>query len=418
MHEAFWNGLFDTRWEEAPLGHEAIRLVLWLRKRAYGERSRREYAHAVVHLGRVLHEGQPEVTSGALDEAIVEDFIEQHLPVCRCYHQRQGRRTEHVRRGLAHLLAMLREEGEIPHAVPANPIYHELLASHCRFLRHDRGLAETTVTNYRRYLRDFLISRGEAVDPDELTQLRANDLLAFGRQRGAALGATAWKHLASSLSGFYRWLDLRGHGGEHLIGSVPLRRRYRLAEVPCALSWEEVQRLLSAVDRRAPNGRRNYTMLLLAATYGLRSCEVRALCLDAIDWSGDEITIFSPKTGQSRKLPLTRPVGEAILDYLRTERPPSHHRQVFLSSQPPHNPLRSKINRWLARCYDKAGIETPRRGTHTLRHSLAIHLLRNGEALKSIGDVLGHRSPDTTFIYTKLNVEDLRTVALEPEVVS
>jgi site-specific recombinase XerD len=418
MHEAFWNGLFDTRWEDAPLGREAIRLVLWLRERGYSERSRRVYAHAAVHLGRVLHEAQAEVAARALDEAVVADFVDQHLPVCCCYRRyrrRRSLRSEHVRRGLSHLLVMLREEGVILHPVSVQPVYYDLLDGYCRFLRYDRGLAETTVTNYRRYLRDFLISRGEAISPGKLAQLTADDLLAFSRQRGAALGATAWNHLALSLSSFYRWLDLRGHGAEHLVGVVPQRRRYRLAEVPCALPWEQVQRLLTVVDRRE---RRNCAMLLLAATYGLRSCEVRALRLDDIHWSDDEITIFAPKTGRSRRLPLTRPAGEAILDYLREERPPSHHREVFLSSRPPHGPLRSKINRWLARCFDKAGIKAPRRGAHTLRHSLAIHLLRSGETLKGIGDVLGHRSPETTFIYTKLDVEDLRTVALEPEVVS
>lgn len=323
-----------------------------------------------------------------------------------------------MRSGLTHLLAMLREEGVIPPLASDQPPYHELIEDHCRFLRNDRGLAETTVTNYRRYLRDFLISRGDAISPGELVLLTAEDLLAFSRRRGAALGATAWNHMAGALSGLYRWLDLRGHGSRHLLGAVPLRRRYRLAEVPHALSWDQVQRLLAVVDRREPNGRRNYAMLLLIATYGLRGCEVQALCLDDIDWLNDEITIFAPKTGRTRKLPLTQPAGEAILDYLRKERPPSLRREVFLSSRPPHAPLRSKINRWLSRCFDRAGIETPRRGAHTLRHSLAVHLLRGGESLKSIGDVLGHRSPETTFIYTKLHVEDLRTVALEPEVVS
>ena len=80
--------------------------------------------------------------------------------------------------------------------------------------------------------------------------------------------------------------------------------------------------------------------------------------------------------------------------------------------------LNEEINRWLGRQLDKAGIETPRRGAHALRHSLAVHLLRSGETLKAIGDVLGHRSPETTFIYTKLHVDELRTVALEPEAVS
>lgn len=418
MHEAFWNGLFDTRWEGAPLGQEATRLVLRLRERGYSEKSRRECAHAVVHLGRVLHEALGEVISRALDETIVEEFIRGHLPVCCCYHRRPGRRAEHVRRGLAHLLAMLREEGTIPPPVSVEPIYHELLDGYCRFLRDDRGLAETTIINYRRYVRDFLNGRGDAVSTGELAQLTEDDLLAFGRERGAALGVTAWNHVALSLSSFWRWLDLHGHGTKHLIGAVPLRRKYRLADVPCALSWDQVQQLLAVVDRREINGRRNYAMLLLAATYGLRSCEIRALRLDDTHWDDDEITIFSPKTGRSRKLPLTRPVGEAILDYLREERPASHHRQIFLSSQPPHGPLHSKINRWLARCFDGVGIKAARRGAHTLRHSLAVHLLRSGETLKSIGDVLGHRSPETTFIYTKLHVDDLRTVALDPEVVS
>jgi len=417
MHEAFWNGLFDTRWEDAPLGREAIRLVRKLRDCGYSERTRREYGHAVVHLGRVLHAEEGDVDR-VVDEAVVDDFVDGHLPVCCCYRRPAGRRQEHVRHGLAHLLAMLREEDTIPPIVFGQPPYHELLEEHCRFLSRDRGLAETTVTNYRRYLRDFLASRGDAVSLTELAQLTADDLLAFSRQRGVALGRTAWNHLATSLSGFYRWLGLRGHGGGHLVGAVPLRRRYRLADVPCALSWNQVQRLLDVVDRCEPNGRRNYAMLLLFASYGLRGCEARALCLDDIDWLRDEITVFAPKTGRRRKLPLTRPVGEAILDYLREERPSSLRREIFLSSRPPHAPLRSKLNRWLADRLKRAGIETPRGGAHILRHSLAIHMLRGGQTLKDIGDVLGHRSPETTFIYTKLHVEDLRTVALDPEVVS
>jgi len=118
------------------------------------------------------------------------------------------------------------------------------------------------------------------------------------------------------------------------------------------------------------------------------------------------------------RMPLTRSVGEAILDYLHEERPTSLRREIFLSSRPPHAPLRSKINGWLAERLKKAGIETTRGGAHILRHSLAVHMLRSGQTLKGIGDVLGHRSPETTFIYTKLHVDDLRTVALDTEVVS
>lgn len=419
MHEAFWNGLYDSRWEQAPLGAEAIRLVLWLRKRGYGERSRRTYAHAVVHLGRVLHAEHSSCAARDLDEAMVAEFVGHHLPSCCCFQHRTSRRPEQIRRGLSLLLEMLREEGTIAARVAEEPPPHEaLLDGYCKFLRDDRGLAKTTTINYRRYLRDFLVSRGDALSPHQLVALTEEELLAFSQRRGERLGATAWNHMAAALTGFYRWLDLHGRGGNHLIDAVAFRRRYRLADVPCALPWEQVQRLLAAADPHTVNRRRNHAMLLLIATYGMRGCEVRALRLDSIDWSSDELTIFSPKTGRSRKLPLLRPVGEAILEYLREERPASRHREIFLSSRPPHGPLQSKLNEWLARLFEAAGIQATRRSAHTLRHSLALQMLRGGETLKGIGDVLGHRSPESTFIYTKVHIEDLRIVALDPEVVS
>ncbi len=143
MREAFWNGLFDVRWEEAPLGAEAIGLAVRLRGRGYAGRTCRDYGHAVVHLGRFLHEerGSDQVR----DDEVVTDFLGGHLPGCRCYRRPVGRGEEPVRRGLAHLLVMLREEGNIPPVVADEPPCQELIEGYCRFLRRDRGLAETTV---------------------------------------------------------------------------------------------------------------------------------------------------------------------------------------------------------------------------------------------------------------------------------
>jgi len=102
----------DVRWEEAPLGPEAIRLIRRLRERGYAGRTCRDYGHAVVHLGRYLHE-ELESDRGR-DEGVVADFLAGHLPGCRCYRRPAGRREEPARRGLAHLLVMLREEGAFP----------------------------------------------------------------------------------------------------------------------------------------------------------------------------------------------------------------------------------------------------------------------------------------------------------------
>ncbi len=416
--DAYWNGLFDIRWEDAPLGPEAIRLIQHLRSLGYREQTRRAYGHMVVHLGRVLAlEGPVDVSR--LNEDSVEHFVRHHLPRCRCYRRTPQKQYVHSRRALGHLLVMLREEGAIPAAHETVPPYHDLLERYCQFLVHDRGLAVRTVGTYRGFVWDFLACRGPDFTPAALAHLTPEDLVTFGRGRGSQLGTSSWNHLVLSLSYLYRWIALQGYDTRHLLGVLPLRRRYRFADVPCALSWDQVQRLVSAVDRQAADGLRNYAMMLLMATYGLRGCEVRGLCLEDIDWERQELTIRASKTHRARLLPLNGLVGEAILEYLRCERPASQHREVFLSRRPPQGPLRNKFYRWVARCFEKAGLETPHRGPHTLRHSVAVHLLRRGETLKGIGDLLGHRNVESTFIYTKLQVEDLRQVALNPaEVVS
>jgi integrase/recombinase XerD len=417
MNEAFWNGLFDTRWEDAPLGPEAIRLARHLRSLGYTERTYRTYAQMVVHLGRVL-DLDDRADLKHVTAPVVQDFVDHHLPHCSCYRQPAGHVFAWAPRAFATFFSMLQAEGVVNPRPTAEVPYQEVLRGYEGYLVRTRGLAETTVTNYRRYVRDFLTSRGQAVTIPELVRLTSTDLLAFSRQRGAALGTTAWNHLALALSALFRWLELEGHGGRHLIGAVPLRRKYSLADVPCALPPEQVRSLLGAADLRRPTGRRNYAMLLLIATYGLRGCEVRVLRLDDLDWSSDELTIFSPKTGRRRRMPLTRAVGEAVLEYLRRDRPASPQRTLFLSHVAPHRPLKTKLSKWVKSCFERAGIKAARGGAHVLRHSLAVELLRQGESLKSIGDVLGHRSPETTFIYTKVDIDDLRSVALEPEVVS
>jgi integrase/recombinase XerD len=415
--EAFWNGLFDSRWDDYPFGPEAIRLVCRLRGLGYCEGTRRMYGQMVVHLGHVLAENG-RAAAEEISEAVVQKFVLEHLPTCRCYRPR-GNRYSYAARALGHFLAMLREEAVLaPPATGPVPRYRDLLEGYCQFLTNERGLACRTVSTYRGFVRDLLVSQGLKIESEAPVGLSADELFAFARQRGARLGVSSWNHLVLALRSFYRWLDLQGHPAKHLLYALPLRRRYPLSDVPCALRWEEVQSVLAAVDRNGVDGRRNYAMLLLIATYGLRTCEVRALRLEDIDWQKDELTIHTSKTGRSRRLPLTRPVGDALLEYLRHERPISAHREVFLSRRPPQGPLRNKFYRWVARCFWKAGVPALHRGPHVLRHSLAVHLLQHGETLKGIGDLLGHRNPETTFIYTKLQVEDLRQVAIEPEVMS
>ncbi len=230
--------------------------------------------------------------------------------------------------------------------------------------------------------------------------------------------------VSAVLRSFLKFLATEGAVPPGLAEHIESPRQYRGERLPRALSWEDVLRLLRSVDRSTAKGRRDYAMLLLIATYGLRVGEVARLELDDIAWRDRHIRIPRPKIGTSLLLPLTDEVASALLDYLRHDRPESIYRRVFLRVREPQGPIESTaicdaFDAWAAR----AGIRLPHLGgAHCIRHALAMHLLRQATPIKTIGDLLGHRSVESTGVYLRLDVEDLRDVALplpsevEPEV--
>ena len=174
------------------------------------------------------------------------------------------------------------------------------------------------------------------------------------------------------------------------------------------------------MDRGSARGRRDYAVLLLLATYGVRAGEVTRLRLDDIDWRAGLLRLRRAKVGGELCLPLTAAVGNALLAYLRRGRPATPQRELFVRHNAPHPAFRtsSAIYQIVRQAFDRAGIVAPHRGPHVLRHARATSLVRQGWSLKVVADLLGHRHPDSTLPYTKLALEDLREVALEaPELV-
>jgi site-specific recombinase XerD len=159
-------------------------------------------------------------------------------------------------------------------------------------------------------------------------------------------------------------------------------------------------------------------MLLLIATYGLRAGEVAKLTLENIDWRNCNLQIFQPKTFNTLLLPLTNTVGESIIDYIKNGRPKTRCREVFIRHRTPDGALKpTAISAVFTAWSRRAGLPIPYQGPHCIRHSFAVHLIRRGESLKTVGDVLGHRSFNSTCTYLRLNLEDLRTVPLSIPVV-
>ena len=186
-----------------------------------------------------------------------------------------------------------------------------------------------------------------------------------------------------------------------------------MPSIPRAIGADQVRQLLASIDRCTPIGRRDYAILLLLARLGLRSSEVAFLNLDDIDWKAGRLSVRG-KNRRQLELPLPPDVGKAIVAYLQHGRPHSTSRRVFLRGKAPIRGLlgQSAIGSLVRHALERAGIVAPTKGAHQFRHGLATQMLRHGASLTEIGEVLGHCSPQTTKIYTKVDLKALRTLAL------
>jgi len=218
----------------------------------------------------------------------------------------------------------------------------------------------------------------------------------------------------SMLRDFLPFLHRRGVIAVDLAAAVVSPRLYQQEQCPRFLTRPEVEAVLAAIDRHTPVGQRDYAMVLLLATYGLRAIEVIQLYLDDINWRDQSLQIRRRKAGNRTTYPLSVPVGEAIVAYLRHVRPASPHREVFLKMAAPFTPLGSSLalTRQVQRYLARAGVRVARPGAHCFRYSCAQRLFEQDVPLKSIGDFLGHRSPATTQRYTQIDLERLREVAV------
>lgn len=182
--------------------------------------------------------------------------------------------------------------------------------------------------------------------------------------------------------------------------------------IPAGPSWDDVNRVLAAAQGNRPADIRDRALLMLLAVYGLRSSEVVGLLLEDFDWERETLTIPRGKRQAPRTYPLCRPVGDAVLRYLREVRPRSDRREVFLTLRAPFRPLPwGGLGQAVRRRLHALDVALPHYGPHALRHACATHLLAQGLSLKEIGDHLGHRSPETTRIYAKVDLVGLRAVA-------
>ncbi|TCG04423.1 integrase [Paraburkholderia steynii] len=330
-------------------------------------------------------------------------------------------RARHVRprRGdqaaLRHLIDFLSQEQLTPAErvpLPRLPSTERCVQAYVTYLREARALATATIVNYVPFVRGFLddcFGKGRVT----LSRLCAGDVVRFVQRQAPRLQPKRAKLLTAALRSFLRYARYRGDIALDLSAAVPVVANWSMPSIPRGIAPDQTRQLLASIDRRSGTGRRDYAILLLLARLGVRSGEVAALELDDIDWSAGRLNVRG-KSGQRNELPLPVDVGKAIATYLVRGRPRSTCRHVFLRARAPITGFSgsSGVSSVVRHALQRAGIDAPTMGAHQFRHGLATEMLRHGASLGEIGELLGHHHPQTTTIYTKVDIKALRTLAV------
>ncbi|WP_454753765.1 site-specific integrase [Cupriavidus necator] len=316
-----------------------------------------------------------------------------------------------ARYAVRRFVQLLQENGIVAkEASGAQTPVEKLVNGYSLYLHQERGLAATTIRKYRWCAHLFLTKQfGDGAT--RLSDLSAREIIDFVQHEATQSPGRA-QSIAKVLRSFLQYARYRGLIKLDLAAAIPRVAHWSMASIPKARSPEYARRALASCDRRRPVGRRDYAILLLLARLGLRSGEVVSLTLDDIDWETGTLNIHG-KGGQESPLPLLAPVGEAIADYLKNGRADSESRSIFLRINAPIRGFKTEkaVCNVVRYALERAGIDSLRKGTHQFRHALATQMLRQGSSLAEISEVLRHKSPDSTRIYAKVDLDSLRTLA-------
>jgi site-specific recombinase XerD len=390
----------NERLQDNPLGFHLQAFATSLVEDGYADVTVRWKLGLLADFGRWLARTRRAVTH--IDEQLAEAFV---------------KRRQQVRRGdsktLKQFLDHLRKRAVIPDREPVrdpSPLAN-IWDRYEKYLRSERGLVTATVLSYRPFVREFLVARFRE-GPFLLREVKPSDISDFVLRHGHQMAVRTAQLMTTAFRSFFRFLFQKGELQVDLAASVPRVASWRLSTVPKHLTREEVNRVLRACDRCTATGRRDYAILLLLARLGLRAGEVVALRLDDVNWRAGEIMVRGKGSFHDR-MPLPPEVGEALTFYLRRDRPVCRTRRLFVCMKAPCRGLAgpSTLTTIVRRALARADLHPAFKGAHLLRHSLATSMLRSGASMAEIGEVLRHRSPNSTEIYAKVDFEGLRSLA-------
>jgi site-specific recombinase XerD len=377
-----------------------------LEKQGYAHATAIRYLRAAAHLGSFLQrKGR---TLEDVDGGLLEAFG-RHFSRCRCSRYSGKKTGYHARFGVKLFHRYLVQQG-VCQSLPTDDFTDVLPALVIAFrdwLHTHRGATNPTLRLYTRGATELLHALGK-----DVRRWSAQEVRAFLLDRASQCGTETTQKLITSVRAFLRYLIFRGEARDDLDLAVPSIAHWRLATLPRCLSAQELDRLIAACDGTTPGHLRDRAIVLLLSRLGLRAGDGAQLRITDINWKAGTIEV----TGKSRRqvrLPLPQDVGDALLRYLECRPQVDGASRLFLRSIAPFKPFvsGSGVSDVVKHALRRAGIESPAKGAHSLRHTAATEMLRHGVPLDKIGLVLRHRSIDMTAYYAKVDFALLRQVA-------
>ena len=291
----------------------------------------------------------------------------------------------------------------------------ELVTEYLTFLQDHQCIGQASINSRHKDVVTFLTALKKRAIPSKLRSLDTNAIHDYLIEAAKFLSRGGRKRLLSSVRSFLKFLYFRGYLIRDLVPAVPMIKTPLLAHVPRIIPWDWVKRLLLAPDRRTKRGRRNYAVLQLLASYGVRIGQALSLKLSDIKWKEGLIYFRSCKSRRQLCFPLQTQVAQALLDYIRKDRGNAPFPELFLTVRGSQKPLRVNINfkPFLKNSHKCADIRSSISGWHSIRHAFATRLMEQEVPIKTIADLLGHRRINSTFIYTKVDLHHLRLLARE-----
>jgi integrase/recombinase XerD len=225
-----------------------------------------------------------------------------------------------------------------------------------------------------------------------------------------------------SLRAFFKFLLETGKVQTDFASRTPMVQARKQTRIPSVWTGDELKKLIAAIDRGSPKGKRDYAIIILACCLGMRCTDIKGLRLESFHWEEKKLVFTQSKTREQLSLPLTPEVGWAVIDYLKYGRPKIDSPYIFVKQVAPFGPFSEAdhLNQLIKRYMEMAHLPTlkKRRGMHSLRHTLASVLLENNTPLPVISDILGHIDTDSTAVYLKVDIKKLKECPLDFEEVT